>query len=78
MVLDDTRRLEPLPWARDLDRSASRSSVSGVLSRLEQFVCGLAGHDELWRFEPARLSLYCPRCSYQSAGWEIGSPRVDR
>ncbi len=78
MVLDGTRRLEPHPWVRDPDRSASRSSVSGVLSRLEQFVCGLAGHDELWRFEPARLSLYCPRCSYQSAGWEIGSPRVDR
>ena len=74
-VLDDLR-LNPLPSVRPLDRPASRSSVSGVLSQLEQFVCGLTGHDELMRFDPDRLSLLCSRCGHQSAGWEVRSPPV--
>lgn len=74
-VLDDLR-LELLPSVRHLDRQASRISVSGVLSRMDQFVCGLTGHDELMRFEPDRLSLHCSRCGHQSAGWEVRSPRV--
>jgi len=74
-VLDDLL-LNPLPSVRPLDRPASRSSVSGVLSQLEQFVCGLTGHDELMRFDPDRLSLLCSRCGHQSAGWEVRSPPV--
>ena len=74
-VLDDLR-LELLPSVRHLDRPASRSSVSGVLSQLERFVCGWTGHDELMRFEPDRLSLHCSRCGHQSAGWEVRSPQV--
>jgi hypothetical protein len=76
-VLRDIRRLERLPTVRHLDRTASQSSAGGILGRLDQLVCGLTGHDELMRFEPNRLSLHCSRCGYQSAGWEVRSPRVD-
>ena len=75
-VLDDLRRLDPLPSVRHLDRPASRSSVSGILSQMDRFVCGLTGHDELMRFEPDRLSLHCSRCGHQSAGWEVRSSRA--
>lgn len=75
-VFDSAQRLEPIPCARDPDRSV-QLSVKWVFSRLEQFVCGLTGHDEMLRFEPARLSLHCSRCGHQSAGWEVRSSRVD-
>ena len=55
--------------------AASRSLVGGMLIQMDQFVCGLTGHDELMRFEPERLSLRCTRCGHQSAGWEVRSPR---
>ena len=76
-VLDDIRRLERLPAVQHLDRTASQSSVGGILGRLDQLVCGLTGHDELMRFEPDRLSLLCSQCGHQSAGWQVRSPRVD-
>jgi len=73
-VLNDVR-LTPLPSVRPLDRPTFRTSVSGVLSQLDHFVCGLTGHDELMRFEPYRLSLLCTLCGHQSEGWEVGWPR---
>jgi hypothetical protein len=78
-VLRDIRRLETLPWVRDPVRSASTrpSPVTGMVRRLEQLVCRMTGHDDLLRFQPDRLSLHCSLCGYQSAGWEVGSPRVD-
>lgn len=48
----------------------------GILRRMDQFMCGLAGHEELMRFEPDRLSLHCSRCGRQSAGWDVCSPRA--
>jgi hypothetical protein len=57
---------------------ASLSVLGGMTRRLDQFVCGLAGHDELMRFEPKRLSLRCTRCAHQTAGWDMTSPRPRR
>lgn len=48
----------------------------GILREMDQFVCGLAGHDEMMRFEPDRLSLHCSRCGHQSAGWDVRSLRA--
>jgi hypothetical protein len=48
----------------------------GILRLMDQFVCGLSGHDEMIVFEPHRLSLHCYRCGRQSAGWEVRSPRA--
>ncbi len=61
-----------------LDLSASLTLLGGVARRLDQFACGLAGHDELLRFEPRRLSLRCTRCGHQTVGWEMRSSRPRR
>jgi hypothetical protein len=45
--------------------------MSGIASRLHQFVCGLHGHDELLHFEKGRMSLQCVSCGYESPGWEV-------
>jgi hypothetical protein len=58
--------------------SALLSALDGMARHLDQFACGLAGHDELMRFEPKRLSLRCTRCGHQTEGWEMTFPRPRR
>ena len=43
--------------------------------RAGQIGCGIRGHNALLRFEPARLSLECATCGYESPGWELGPTR---
>ena len=40
-------------------------------ARLQQFMCGLHGHDALLHFDRGRMSLLCSSCGYESPGWEI-------
>lgn len=42
------------------------------LEQLQQFMCGLRGHDEVLHFERDRLSLRCLSCGHRSAGWSLG------
>ena len=67
--------LSPASRSATLDRLESSSFIGGFFVRMGQVLCGLTGHDELLRFERARLSLYCPQCGYQSPGWEVDSTR---
>jgi hypothetical protein len=39
--------------------------------RVQQFVCGLHGHDALLHFDHGRMSLLCTSCGYESPGWDI-------
>jgi hypothetical protein len=41
------------------------------VARLQQFVCGLHGHDELLQFERGRLSLKCASCGHETPGWDL-------
>jgi hypothetical protein len=43
--------------------------------RLEQWLCGLHGHDSVLHFERNRVWLECVTCGYASCGWTI-QPRV--
>jgi hypothetical protein len=63
--------LDMTPAARALDLAASSTVLGGMARRFDQFACGLAGHDQLLRFEPRRLSLRCTRCGHQTAGWTL-------
>lgn len=47
------------------------------LEQLQQFLCGLRGHDEVLHFERNRLSLRCLSCGHQTAGWNL-APDVVR
>ena len=43
--------------------------------QLQQFICGLHGHDALLHFGQGRLSLQCTSCGYETPGWDVkGDP----
>jgi len=56
-----------------LDRLLRRLS-----RRVGQIQCGITGHNVMLRYEPARLSLQCTSCGYESPGWELAPPRASR
>jgi hypothetical protein len=43
--------------------------------RVGQFQCGITGHNVMLHYEPARLSLQCTSCGYESPGWELAPRR---
>ena len=49
-----------------------------VTKRLGQLQCGITGHNVMLRYEPARLSLQCASCGYESPGWELAPRRPSR
>lgn len=46
-----------------------------LLKRLEQWLCGLRGHDALPQFEKNRVYLKCFSCGFESSGWIIGDKK---
>ena len=46
-----------------------------LTKRLGHLQCGITGHDVMLRYEPARLSLQCASCGYESPGWELAPRR---
>lgn len=65
--------------ANDLSRrtDATIETPQGLIARatthVQQFVCGLHGHDALLHFEQGRISLQCTSCGYESPGWDVRS-----
>ena len=49
-----------------------------LTKRVGQIQCGITGHNIMLRFAPARLSLQCTSCGYESPGWEVAPPRPSR
>jgi hypothetical protein len=49
--------------------------VTGLIGRalrmIQQFVCGLHGHDALLHFETGRLSMRCTSCGHETPGWDL-------
>ena len=39
--------------------------------KVQQFLCGLHGHDALLRIEHQRISLQCSTCGYETPGWDL-------
>jgi hypothetical protein len=46
--------------------------------RVGEIQCGMTGHNVMLRYEPARLSLQCTTCGYESPGWELAPARPPR
>ena len=79
ITVDRFEQIAAVTSAGAIDHLVASLSVLGDMTRrLDQFACGLAGHDELMRFEPKRLSLRCTRCGHQTEGWDMTSPRPRR
>ena len=45
--------------------------MTGTVQWLQQLMCGLRGHEEVFCFERNRLSLRCLGCGYETPGWVI-------
>jgi hypothetical protein len=52
--------------------------ISGAARRVQQFVCGLHGHDMVRHFDKGRMSLQCVSCGHESPGWELPALAVRR
>jgi hypothetical protein len=52
-------------------RVASRNVVARAVSRLNQAICGMSGHDMVRHFEGKRVMVRCTSCGYESPGWEV-------
>lgn len=50
--------------------------VTGLVTRMRQFMCGLHGHDALLHFETGRLSMRCTSCGHETPGWDLKAPPV--
>ena len=57
---------------------AMDSGFSRVTRIVQQFVCGMHGHDALLHFEEGRLSLQCTSCGYESPGWDVSPTSAQR
>jgi hypothetical protein len=42
-----------------------------ALDRINQWVCGLRGHEMVLHYEPDRLSLRCFSCGAATTGWVL-------
>ena len=39
--------------------------------RVNQFFCGLRGHDSVLHFEGKRVNMRCTSCGHDTPGWEV-------
>jgi hypothetical protein len=44
-------------------------ALSGAAKKVQQFVCGLHGHEMVRHFDKGRVSLQCVSCGHESPGW---------
>lgn len=50
------------------------SPTTRLSRRLNQWVCGVHGHDTQLQIGADRLLLRCSRCGYASPGWVVRPP----
>lgn len=52
--------------------------MSRMVSRLNQALCGLSGHDPVLHFEGRRVMMRCTSCGHDTPGWEVADkgPRL--
>jgi len=46
-----------------------------LLDHVQQWLCGLQGHDSLMQFERNRVFLKCMACGHETAGWTVSTAR---
>ena len=45
-----------------------------VWRRTKQLLCGMRGHDYVLKAQRRRMSLHCPVCDHETAGWDLTDP----
>jgi NAD-dependent SIR2 family protein deacetylase len=45
--------------------------VNRAVWRVNQFLCGLRGHDSVLHFEGKRVNMRCTSCGHDTPGWDV-------
>jgi len=45
--------------------------MNRAVSAVNQFLCGLRGHDAVLHFEGKRVNMRCTSCGHDTPGWEV-------
>jgi hypothetical protein len=77
-MLTQTRSMVEVAPLTGLGEDRLAQLLRKVSRRAGQMRCGITGHNVLLRYEPARLSLQCSTCGYESPGWELETDRAPR
>ena len=56
---------------RAIHTTEPSGAVTRAIGQVQQFLCGLHGHDALLHFEQGRISLQCTSCSFETPGWDL-------
>ena len=54
-----------------MSRQVPDGTVSRMVARLNQTLCGLGGHDALMHIEGTRVTMRCASCGHESPGWDV-------
>jgi hypothetical protein len=51
--------------------TAERTAIARAVTRLNQTLCGLTGHDALRQVSGTRVTMRCMSCGHETPGWEV-------
>jgi NAD-dependent SIR2 family protein deacetylase len=58
--------------ATGMHTQTGESMVNGAMwRRINQFFCGLRGHDSVLHFEGKRVNMRCTSCGHDTPGWDV-------
>ena len=61
----------PQLTATGMDMHNGETLVNRAMVRVNQFFCGLRGHDAVLHFEGKRVNMRCTSCGHDTPGWEV-------
>ena len=61
----------PQLTATGMDTHNGETLVNRAMVRVNQFFCGLRGHDAVLHFEGKRVNMRCTSCGHDTPGWEV-------
>jgi hypothetical protein len=68
MVTNYPQQLTATP---SIETPSAESLVTRAMASMNQFFCGLRGHDSVLHFESNKVQMRCTSCGHDSPGWEI-------
>lgn len=66
-----TNYLQPLTATTGMGTQNGESMVIRAAARVNQFLCGVRGHDSVLHFEGKRVNMRCTSCGHDTPGWEV-------
>jgi NAD-dependent SIR2 family protein deacetylase len=62
---------QQLTASAGIDTQNGETLMNRAVSRVNQVLCGLRGHDAVLHFEGRRVNMRCTSCGHDTPGWEV-------